>query len=68
MENNDLSCTLLEGHLKEKRNSGTGRWRFFKRWQTKYFTLNTAVLTSSKTNTLTSVSVYFVYFIKHIFF
>ncbi|TMS35006.1 hypothetical protein L596_002493 [Steinernema carpocapsae] len=32
---------LLEGQLKEKR----GRWRFLKRWHTKYFTLSSAALT-----------------------
>ncbi|KAI1720091.1 PH domain-containing protein [Ditylenchus destructor] len=31
---------LLEGELKEKR----GRWKFLKRWHTKYFTLSSAAL------------------------
>lgn len=32
---------VLEGQLKEKR----GRWKFLKRWHTKYFTLSSAALT-----------------------
>ena len=38
---NDTEAPVLEGRLKEK----TRRWRLFKRWQTKYFTLSTAALT-----------------------
>ena len=34
---------LLEGQLKEKR----GKWKFLKRWHTKYFTLSSAALTCS---------------------
>uniref|UniRef100_A0A1I7TG15 PH domain-containing protein n=1 Tax=Caenorhabditis tropicalis TaxID=1561998 RepID=A0A1I7TG15_9PELO len=34
---------VLEGHLKEKK----GRWRFLKRWNTKYFTLSSAALNYS---------------------
>jgi len=37
----NANVPLLEGYLKEKR----GRWRWFKRWQTKYFTLSSAALT-----------------------
>lgn len=36
----DSNNPVLEGQLKEKR----GRWKFFKRWHTKYFTLSSAAL------------------------
>ncbi|CAI4232519.1 unnamed protein product [Auanema sp. JU1783] len=40
----DGACAkVLEGQLKEKR----GRWRFVRRWHTKYFTLSSAALTPS---------------------
>ncbi|CAB3405609.1 unnamed protein product [Caenorhabditis bovis] len=37
---------VLEGQLKEKK----GRWRFLKRWNTKYFTLSSAALNYSAHN------------------
>ncbi|VDL73170.1 unnamed protein product [Nippostrongylus brasiliensis] len=37
------SQRVLEGQLKEKK----GRWRFLRRWHTKYFTLSSAALTCS---------------------
>uniref|UniRef100_A0A158PLW9 PH domain-containing protein n=1 Tax=Angiostrongylus costaricensis TaxID=334426 RepID=A0A158PLW9_ANGCS len=37
------SQRVLEGQLKEKK----GRWRFLRRWHTKYFTLSSAALTYS---------------------
>ncbi|KHJ97550.1 PH domain protein [Oesophagostomum dentatum] len=39
----DGSQRVLEGQLKEKK----GRWRFLRRWHTKYFTLSSAALTCS---------------------
>uniref|UniRef100_A0A915EV20 PH domain-containing protein n=1 Tax=Ditylenchus dipsaci TaxID=166011 RepID=A0A915EV20_9BILA len=39
----ETDAPLLEGQLKEKR----GRWRLFKRWQTKYFLLSSAALVCS---------------------
>ncbi|KAH7727336.1 PH domain containing protein [Aphelenchoides avenae] len=40
----DTNLPLLEGQLKEKR----GRWKLFRRWHTKYFTLSSAALSCSK--------------------
>ncbi|VDD97196.1 unnamed protein product [Enterobius vermicularis] len=38
---NSPNIPVLEGQLKEKR----GRWKFLRRWHTKYFTLSSAALT-----------------------
>ncbi|EYC08817.1 hypothetical protein Y032_0064g3545 [Ancylostoma ceylanicum] len=43
----DGSQRVLEGQLKEKK----GRWRFLRRWHTKYFTLSSAALTCSSEQT-----------------
>ncbi|KIH43150.1 hypothetical protein ANCDUO_26851 [Ancylostoma duodenale] len=44
----DGSQRVLEGQLKEKK----GRWRFLRRWHTKYFTLSSAALTCSSEQTV----------------
>uniref|UniRef100_A0A0N5AWX3 PH domain-containing protein n=1 Tax=Syphacia muris TaxID=451379 RepID=A0A0N5AWX3_9BILA len=41
LRSNSPNIPVLEGQLKEKR----GRWKFLKRWHTKYFTLSSAALT-----------------------
>ncbi|KAK6020202.1 hypothetical protein OSTOST_14148, partial [Ostertagia ostertagi] len=44
------SQRVLEGQLKEKK----GRWRFLRRWHTKYFTLSSAALTCSSEEAVSS--------------
>uniref|UniRef100_A0A158P6Z8 PH domain-containing protein n=1 Tax=Angiostrongylus cantonensis TaxID=6313 RepID=A0A158P6Z8_ANGCA len=46
------SQRVLEGQLKEKK----GRWRFLRRWHTKYFTLSSAALTYSSEEAVSSSS------------
>uniref|UniRef100_A0AC34GFM0 PH domain-containing protein n=1 Tax=Panagrolaimus sp. ES5 TaxID=591445 RepID=A0AC34GFM0_9BILA len=51
IKSDNSNMPLLEGQLKEKR----GKWKFFKRWHTKYFTLSSAALTYSE-NTYNTVN------------
>ena len=44
---------VIEGQLKEKK----GRWKFFKRWKTRYFTLSGAQIISSKKDSVSVVSI-----------
>jgi hypothetical protein len=55
IKSDNSNMPLLEGQLKEKR----GKWKFFKRWHTKYFTLSSAALTYSEStyNTITDRTV-----------
>ena len=40
---------MIEGQLKEKKG---GKWKFFKKWKSRYFTLSGAKLTYAETVTI----------------
>ena len=40
----------MEGHLKEKK----GKWKLFKRWKTRYFTLSGASISYNKNDSVSS--------------
>ena len=42
---------VIQGHLKEKK----GRWKIFKKWKTRYFTLSGAHITCSKKDSVRCV-------------
>ena len=54
----------VTGQLKEKK----GRWKFFKRWKTRYFTLSGATITFSKKDSVGVLNLQIMNFFDDIFF